>query len=40
MEPDIWMKHIDDHYEYIAIYVEDLMIASKNAEVITNKLMD
>jgi hypothetical protein len=40
MEPDVWMKRVDDHYEYIATYVDDLMIASKNPKAITDELMD
>jgi hypothetical protein len=28
-DPCIWMRRIDDHYEYIAVYVDDLVIASK-----------
>ena len=32
-EPDVWMKQIDDsHYEYIAVYVDDLAIASKDCQ--------
>ena len=37
-EPDIWMHHIDDHYEYIALYVDDLAIASKDPKAIVNML--
>ena len=31
-DPDIWMKHTDDGqaYEYIAVYVDDLCLASKD----------
>ena len=39
-EPDIWMRDMGDHYEYIATYVDDLTIASKDPEAITNQLMD
>jgi hypothetical protein len=28
-EPNIWMRHTQDHYEYIAVYVDDLAIASR-----------
>ncbi len=28
-ENDIWMRRAGDHYEYIAVYVDDLMIASR-----------
>ena len=30
MEPDIWLRECSDHYEYIAVYVDDLLIASKD----------
>jgi hypothetical protein len=39
-EPDIWMRHVDDHYEYIATYVDDLAISSKDPMAITNTLMN
>ena len=31
-DPDIWMKPTDDRhtYEYIAVYVDDLCVASKD----------
>ena len=38
MEEDIWMKDCGDHYEYIAVYVDDLMIASKNPQAIIDSL--
>ena len=28
-DKDIWMRKRGDHYEYIAVYVDDLLIASK-----------
>ena len=31
-EPNLWMKDCNEHYEYIATYVDDLMIASKDPE--------
>ena len=37
-EPDIWMRRVDDHYEYIASYVDDLLIASKNPQGIIDAL--
>ena len=37
-EPDIWMRDAGDHYEYIAVYVDDLMIASKNPQAIIDSL--
>jgi hypothetical protein len=33
-EPDIWMRAAVDHYEYIACYVDDLLIASKKPQAI------
>jgi hypothetical protein len=29
-EEDIWIKNMGDHYVYIAVYVDDMMVASKN----------
>jgi len=37
-EPDIWMRDQGDHYEYIAVYCDDLTIASRNPEAITDEL--
>ena len=37
-EPDIWMRDCGDHYEYIACYVDDLLIASKNPQGIIDML--
>ena len=31
-EPNLWMKDCEEHYEYIATYVDDLMIASKDPD--------
>ena len=39
-EGDIWMRACDDHYEYVAVYVDDLLIASKDPESITNALQE
>ena len=33
-EPDIWMRDKGDHYEYIAVYIDDLTIASKSPQEI------
>ena len=38
MDADIWMRDCGDHYEYIACYVDDLMIASKNPQGIIDAL--
>ena len=37
-EEDIWMRDQGDHYEYIGVYVDDLIIASKNAQRIIDEL--
>jgi hypothetical protein len=29
-KPDIWMRCVDNHYEYIAMYVDDLAVSSKD----------
>lgn len=39
-EPDIWMCRSDDVYEYIAVYVDDLAIASKDPKEIVGTLRD
>jgi hypothetical protein len=39
-EPDIWMRRVDDHYEYIATYVDNLAISSKDPKAITDTLMN
>jgi len=38
MEDDIWMRDKGKHYEYIARYVDDLAIASKNPQDIVDEL--
>ena len=37
-EADIWMKDCGDHYEYIACYVDDLLIVSRKPEGIIKDL--
>ena len=39
-DPCIWMCRVDDHYEYIAVYVDDLAIASKNPAGIIRALTE
>jgi hypothetical protein len=39
-EADIWMRRIDDHYEYLCIYVDDLIICSKRPQIISDALVD
>ena len=37
-EDDIWMRDLGDHYEYIARYVDDLALVSRNPQKIIDKL--
>ena len=39
-EPDIWMRDMGDHYEYIGVYVDDLLIVSKNSKLILDMLIN
>lgn len=39
-EYDIWMRDRGDHYEYIAVYVDDLLICSKDPRKIISALED
>jgi hypothetical protein len=39
-DADIWMRAQADHYEYIAVYVDDLAVASKDPGKITNELIE
>jgi hypothetical protein len=38
-EPDIWMRDKGDHYEYIGVYVDDLIIVSRDCQSIVDALM-
>ena len=38
--PDVWMRNMKDHYEYIAVYVDDLAIISKDPKLITDTLVN
>ena len=40
MEPDIWMRDCGSFYEYIAVYVDDLLIASRDSKSIVKSLED
>ena len=37
-DPDLWMRDAGDHYEYIAKYIDDLLIISKDPKSILSKL--
>ena len=37
-DPAIWMKDMGDHYEYICVWVDDMLIASRNPKAIVDEL--
>ena len=37
-DPDVWMKHMGGHYEYIGVYVDDLEVASKDPAALLETL--
>jgi hypothetical protein len=39
-DSDIWMRARGDHYEYVAVYVDDLLIASRDPEKIIKELQE
>ena len=39
-DPDVWMRRNGNIYEYIAVYVDDLLIAAKDAKAIIDSLRD
>jgi len=39
-ERNIWMRDCGDHYEYIAVWVNDLLITSKDPSSMTKTLSD
>jgi hypothetical protein len=39
-EPDIWMRRVDNLHEYIAVYLDDLCISSKDPKAITDMLTE
>jgi hypothetical protein len=39
-EPDIWMRQVDNLYKYVAVYVDDLCISSKDPKAITDMLTE
>ena len=39
-DPCIWMRRANNHYKYIAVYVEDLAIASKDPAGIIRALTE
>ena len=39
-DPDLWYRDKDDHYEYLCVYVDDLMVLSKQPQEFFDTLMD
>ena len=37
-EPDIWIRRNGDHYEYVATYVDDLVIVSRDPQAIVDSI--
>ena len=37
-EADIWMRECGNRYEYISVYVDDLLVISKKPKTIINTL--
>ena len=37
-DSDLWMRNRGDHYEYIACYVDDIMIFSWNSQAIIKEV--
>jgi hypothetical protein len=37
-EPDVWMRDKGDHYEYVAVYVDDLAFAMRNPQELVDVL--
>ena len=37
-DPDLWMRDKDDHYEYMGVYVDDLIIASRTPKDIIREV--
>ena len=34
---DLWMRNAGDHYEYIAVYVDDVMVYSRRAVAVMDQ---
>jgi hypothetical protein len=39
-EPDIWMRPNEDHYEYLAVFVDDLCICSRDPQSLLDIMSD
>ena len=39
-DPDVWLKDCDTHYEYVCVYVDDLMAIGKNPKEFFNTLTE
>ena len=39
-DPCVWMREQDDHWEYICVYVDDLMVCMKKPQQFFDDLTD
>ena len=39
-DPDVWLKDCGTHYEYVCVYVDDLMVMAKNPDEFFNTLTE
>ena len=39
-DTDVWIKVCDTHYEYVCVYVDDLMSMSKNSKAFFDELIE
>ena len=39
-DPDVWLKECDSYYEYVLVYVDDLMLIGKNPQVFFDSLIN
>ena len=37
-DPDVWMRKNGDFYDYVAVYVDDLVVAAKKAQTVLDTL--
>ncbi len=40
VDPDVWMREAGDHYEYLVVYVDDLIAVMKKPELFFKALQD
>ena len=40
IEPDIWIKDYSNHYEHVVVHIDNLLIVSKDPQIITKTLLE